>query len=85
MFNQETKICRACATGNKKHAHSNDPNSCVYGRDELLRNLPPEEQIKELMIHERLSPEMANHISLLARDRNVLPVDILSVEGIKLA
>ena len=77
-------MCKACATGNDKHPHNGDPYSCVKGRNELIRGMKPEEQILQLIIHERLAQSMAEYIMDLAIARKKTPLEIVEEEGLTL-
>ncbi len=84
MMNEEQTLCKACATGNPKHEHNGDLNSCIKGREELIRSMSPEEQLKALVIHERLSCALAEHIWNLSVSRNKTPLEVLAEDGLKL-
>ena len=82
---QESKVmCKACAIGNEKYPHSGDPKTCIHGRSEYIRQLPPNQQISQLIIHERISISMANHIATLATERKKTPWEIVEEEGLSL-
>jgi hypothetical protein len=83
MINQKCEICKAFATGLDKYPHNNDPKTCIMGRKDYIRNLPPEKQIKQLVIYEQLSPEMGEYINKLAKERKRTPLEILEEEGME--
>jgi hypothetical protein len=75
------EICKACAIGSEKYPHNGDPKTCVKGKVEYLKQLDADEQIKQLIIHERMSIELAEHIEQLAKQRKKTPLEILQEEG----
>jgi hypothetical protein len=82
MIIEDRQLCKACATGNEKHPHTGDMNSCIRGREEFIRQLDPKDQIRAMMIHERLSPEMAAYILNLSNARNQTPLEVVLSEGL---
>jgi hypothetical protein len=84
MIQEKREMCKACATGNEKRAHNGDLRTCIKGRSEYIKHLPPKKQMEELIIHERLSKDMADFIINLALERKKNPYDILEEEGLSL-
>jgi hypothetical protein len=85
MINQKREICKACALGNeKKYSHNGDLKSCIKGRKEYLKLLPEKEQIRQLIIGERLSKEMAEYICHLSKERKKTALDVLEEEGLEI-
>jgi len=84
MIREKVEMCKACATGNEKHSHNGDPNSCIKGRMELIRHLKPVEQIEQLMIHERLPASLGKFILKLSKERKKTPIEIIEEEGLDL-
>ena len=84
MIQEKRQLCKACATGIEKLGHNNDSKTCIRGRMEYIKNLSPEEQMVELVTHERLSQSMAEYIFNLALERKKTPFDIIQEEGLNL-
>jgi hypothetical protein len=82
MISEERQLCKACATGNEKHTHTGDMYSCIKGREEYIRQLDPKNQIRAMIIHERLSQEMAEYIEKLSIARKQTPLEIVLSEGL---
>jgi hypothetical protein len=84
MVQEQKQICKACALGNEKYPHNGDYKTCIKGRLEYIKHLPPEEQLTELIIHERISPEMAEFIFLLTKERDKTPFELFQEECLNL-
>ena len=84
MINQKREMCKACALGNEKYPHNGDLKSCIKGRKEYLKLLPDKEQIKQLIVGERLSKSMAEYICNLAKERKKSPLEVLEEEGLEI-
>ena len=82
MISEERQLCKACATGNDKHPHTGDMRSCIKGREEFIRQLDPKDQIRAMIIHERLTQEMAEYIEQLSVVRKQTPLEIVLSEGL---
>ena len=84
MIQEKRVMCKACATGNEKHLHSGDSKTCIQGRSEYIKNLPADQQITQLIIHERIPMSMANFIAKLATERKKTPWEIIQEERLEL-
>jgi hypothetical protein len=84
MIQQPKQICRACATGIEKFGHNSDPKTCIRGKEEYIKHLSVDEQMEQLIIHERLSQEMACFIYSLSQERNKSPLEVIQEEGLNL-
>lgn len=84
MIQEKRQLCKACATGNEKLEHNGDIRTCIKGREGLIELMPSEQQIRHLIVHERLSLEMAKYIQELATERKKTPLEIIKDEGLNL-
>jgi Asp-tRNA(Asn)/Glu-tRNA(Gln) amidotransferase B subunit len=84
MIQEQKHICKSCALGTDKYGHNSDPKTCIKGREEFISHLSTKEQIQQLIIHERISTEMANFILSLSKERNKTPLEIIQEEGLNL-
>ena len=84
MIQEPKQMCRACATGIEKFGHNSDPKTCIRGKEEYIKNLSVEDQMEQLIIHERLSQEMACFILSLANERHKSPLEVIQEEGLNL-
>ena len=70
--------------GNDKYPHTNDVRSCIHGREQYISGLPAKDQLRELIIHERLSKEVADQIWALSVAREKTPLEVMQEEGLRL-